>query len=50
MIISIMAIMQGFGVERASTEIPVAGLRAVGSSFLWVILANIVIIVLYYVS
>jgi phospholipid/cholesterol/gamma-HCH transport system permease protein len=50
MIISIMAVMQGFGVERASTEIPVAGLRAVGSSFLWVILADIVICTMYYMS
>jgi phospholipid/cholesterol/gamma-HCH transport system permease protein len=50
MIISIMAVMQGFGVERASTEIPVAGLRAVGSSFLWVILADIVICAMYYMS
>ena len=50
MIISIMAIMRGFGVERASTEIPVAGLRAVGSSFLWVILADIIISALYYMG
>jgi phospholipid/cholesterol/gamma-HCH transport system permease protein len=50
MIISIMAIMRGFGVERASTEVPVAGLRAVGSSFLWVILADIIISALYYMG
>jgi phospholipid/cholesterol/gamma-HCH transport system permease protein len=50
MIISIMAITRGFGVERASTEIPVAGLRAVGSSFLWVILADILISALYYMG
>jgi len=50
MIISIMAVMRGFGVERASTEIPVAGLRAVGSSFLWVILADVVICALFYMS
>ena len=50
MIISIMAIMRGFGVERASTEIPVAGLRAVGSSFLWVILVDIIIIILFYMG
>jgi len=50
MIISIMAVMRGFGVERASTEIPVAGLRAVSSSFLWVILADIVICALFYMS
>jgi len=49
MVISIMAILRGFQVERASTEIPVAGLRAVSSSFLWVILANIIITALSYV-
>jgi phospholipid/cholesterol/gamma-HCH transport system permease protein len=43
MIISVVAVMRGFAVDRASTEIPVAGLRAVGSSFLWVILADIII-------
>ena len=48
MIISTMAILRGFGVERASTEIPVAGLRAVGSSFLWVILVDIVLTALFY--
>jgi phospholipid/cholesterol/gamma-HCH transport system permease protein len=48
MIISIMAVMQGFGVERASTEVPVAGLRAVGNSFLWCILADIILSALYY--
>ena len=50
MIISLMAIMRGFGVERASTEIPVAGLRAVGSSFLWVILVDIIICAVYYMG
>ena len=48
MIISLMAIIMGFGVERASTEIPVAGLKAVSVSFLWVIIADIIIIVLFY--
>jgi phospholipid/cholesterol/gamma-HCH transport system permease protein len=50
MIISVLAVMQGFGVERASTEIPVAGLKAVSSSFLWVILADVVICALYYMG
>jgi len=50
MIISLMAIMRGFGVERASTEIPVAGLRAVGSSFLMVILLDIIIVALFYMA
>jgi len=48
MVISIMAILRGFQVERASTEIPVAGLRAVSSSFLWVILSGIIITALFY--
>jgi phospholipid/cholesterol/gamma-HCH transport system permease protein len=50
MIISILAIIQGFGVERASTEIPVAGLRAVSASFLWVIIADIIISALFYMG
>jgi phospholipid/cholesterol/gamma-HCH transport system permease protein len=50
MIISVMAVMQGFGVERASTEIPVAGLKAVGNSFSSVIVADIIICALYYMS
>ena len=50
MIIAIMAIMQGFKVERASTEIPVAGLKAVGSSFVWVIIVNIAISAFSYMS
>src|SRR5574344_1985507 len=33
MILAILAIVQGFSVERASTEIPQAGLRAVGRAF-----------------
>jgi phospholipid/cholesterol/gamma-HCH transport system permease protein len=50
MIISIMAIMQGLAVDRASTEIPVAGLRAVGNSFLWCILVDILISAMYYLG
>lgn len=49
MIISIMAIMRGFAVERASTEIPVAGLQAVSTSFVWCILADIALSAMYYV-
>ena len=48
MIISMVAIVNGFGVERASTEIPVAGLRAVGTSFGWCIVINIILSALYY--
>jgi len=48
MILATVAILQGFSVERASTEIPQAGLRAVGSAFAWCIFANILISALYY--
>jgi phospholipid/cholesterol/gamma-HCH transport system permease protein len=50
MIIAIVAIIQGFSVERASTEIPVAGLKAVGYSFAWCILLDILLSVLYYTA
>ncbi len=48
MIISIVATVQGFSVERASTEIPQAGLRAVGSAFAWCIAANLLISAAFY--
>jgi phospholipid/cholesterol/gamma-HCH transport system permease protein len=50
MIISIVAICQGFSVERASTEIPVAGLKAVGASFAWCIILDIALSALYYMA
>jgi len=48
-IISIVAVIQGFSVERASTEVPVAGLRAVSSAFALCIVVNVLLSVLYYV-
>jgi phospholipid/cholesterol/gamma-HCH transport system permease protein len=48
MVISIIAIMSGFSVERASTEIPVAGLKSVGACFAWVIIVDILLSVIYY--
>lgn len=48
MILSIVATVQGFSVQRASTEIPQAGLKAVGSAFAWCITADLVISALYY--
>jgi phospholipid/cholesterol/gamma-HCH transport system permease protein len=48
MIISIMAIVRGFSVERASTEVPIAALRAVGASFVWCIIADILLSAIYY--
>jgi phospholipid/cholesterol/gamma-HCH transport system permease protein len=49
MIISIVAITEGFSVERASTEVPVAGLRAVSSAFGGCIVIDILLSFLYYV-
>ena len=46
MVISITATYYGFNVERASTEIPIAGIQAVSKSFVGIILADVVIIVL----
>jgi phospholipid/cholesterol/gamma-HCH transport system permease protein len=48
MIISTVAIKKGLDVERASTEIPVAGLKAVGTAFGGCILVSIILSVMYY--
>ena len=48
MIIGLVAITRGFAVERASTEIPVAGLKSVGASFGWCISLNILLSAMYY--
>ncbi|MDR3146462.1 MAG: ABC transporter permease [Treponema sp.] len=48
MIVSTMALIAGFSVDRASTEIPVAGLRAVTGSLGWCIVVDILFSVLYY--
>ena len=48
MIISIVAINKGLEVERASTEVPIAGLKAVGASFAWVIVLDILFSAMYY--
>jgi len=47
--ISMVAITRGLAVERASTEIPVAGLKSVGASFGWCIVMDILISALYYI-
>jgi phospholipid/cholesterol/gamma-HCH transport system permease protein len=49
MIISVLAMARGLAVERSSTEVPVAGLRAVSSSFSWCIVVDILISALYYI-
>ncbi len=46
MIVSLCSTYAGFSVNRASTEIPVAGIKAVGNSFLLVIFADVIFIVL----
>ena len=48
MIISITATYYGFNVERASTEIPIAGISAVSKSFFWIIIFDVIITVLSY--
>jgi len=48
-IISIGAVIEGFSVERASTEVPVAGLRAVSGAFALCIVVNVIISALFYV-
>jgi phospholipid/cholesterol/gamma-HCH transport system permease protein len=49
MIISVTAMAQGLSVERSTTEVPIAGLRAVGASFGWCILVDIILSALYYI-
>ena len=46
MVISISSTFYGFNVERASTEIPVAGINAVGKGFAGILLVDIFVIVL----
>jgi len=47
-IISVVSTYHGFSVNRASTEIPVAGIHAVGQGFVFCILADVLITVLHY--
>jgi phospholipid/cholesterol/gamma-HCH transport system permease protein len=49
MVISVVALIQGFAVQRSSTEVPIAGLRAVGSAFAGCIILDVLLSVLYYV-
>jgi phospholipid/cholesterol/gamma-HCH transport system permease protein len=48
-IIAVLAMIRGLSVERSSTEVPVAGLRAVSSSFGWCISVDILISAFYYI-
>jgi len=49
MIISIVAITEGLAVERARTEVPVAGLRAVTNAFAGCIVVAVIITAMYYI-
>lgn len=49
MIISLTSTYAGFKVNRASTEVPVAGIQAVGNSILLVIVADVLFIVLPFI-
>jgi len=49
MIISIVAITEGLAVERASTEVPVAGLKAVSNAFACCIVLNIILSAIYHI-
>ena len=48
-IISTVAVIKGFSVERASTEVPVAGLKAVSGAFALCIVVNVILSVIYYI-
>jgi phospholipid/cholesterol/gamma-HCH transport system permease protein len=48
-IISIEAVIEGLSVERATTEVPIAGLKAVSRAFAGVILVAILLSSMYYI-
>jgi phospholipid/cholesterol/gamma-HCH transport system permease protein len=50
MVISIGAITEGLSVERASTEVPVAGLKAVSNAFAGCIVVAIIFSAMYYIA
>jgi phospholipid/cholesterol/gamma-HCH transport system permease protein len=47
-VISLVACYQGFRVQKASTEVPQAGIRAVGRCFTFCIIADAMLILIYY--
>ena len=49
MVISVVATYYGFNVERASTEVPIAAISAVGKSFFGIILVDVLIVALPYI-
>jgi phospholipid/cholesterol/gamma-HCH transport system permease protein len=49
-IISVVSLYRGFAVERSVTEVPVAGIKAVGSSFMLCIAADVVLTAVQYLG
>jgi phospholipid/cholesterol/gamma-HCH transport system permease protein len=49
-IISVVSLYRGFAVERSVTEVPVAGIKAVGSSFMFCILADVIMTAVQYLG
>jgi phospholipid/cholesterol/gamma-HCH transport system permease protein len=47
-IISVASLYRGFSVERSVTEVPVAGIKAVGSSFMLCVLADVILTAIQY--
>lgn len=47
-VVSVVATYQGFSVNRSSTEIPVAGIKAVGHCFILIILADVLVTLVQY--
>jgi len=47
-IVSVVSTYQGFSVNRSTTEIPVAGIRAVGLSFILIIVADVFVTLIQY--
>ena len=50
MIIAIVAVTEGLSVERARTEVPIAGLRAVSNAFASCIVVAIILSAMYYIA
>jgi phospholipid/cholesterol/gamma-HCH transport system permease protein len=49
-IVAMISSFQGFSVNRSTTEIPVAGIRAVSASVVWVIVSDAIITLLSYLK
>jgi phospholipid/cholesterol/gamma-HCH transport system permease protein len=49
-IVSVVSLYRGFAVERSVTEVPVAGIKAVGSGFMLCILADVVMTAVQYLG